>query len=236
MENYLEIANSLWMWLATSLAVLVVLFQAFIFAKKSYSTGLQMGLTRVQMNDAMKSAAITAIGPSLVILSTMIALLVAIGGPMSWMRLSFIGSAAFEMMSASFGTQAVGVTIGSDPMTNVAFANAVWTMTLGSIGWIVFATLSADKMDKVQKKFAGSDNKLMGVIASGAVLAAFGANSATHLVALNKNTVACIAGGVIMLILATYANKNNIKWLKEWSLFFALFGGMFVAVAYESMR
>jgi len=185
------------------------------------------------MNGAIKSSAITAFGPSLVILSTMIALLVAVGGPVAWMRLSFIGSAMFEMMAASFGAEAMGVTIGADKMTNIAFANAVWTMTLGALGWILVATLSADKMDIVQKKFSGSDTKLMGVIASGAILAAFGANSATHLVALNKNTAACIAGGIIMLALGTLADKKDIKWLREWALFFALFGGMFAGVIYS---
>ena len=230
--NYMEIANSIWLWLACGAAVMVVLFQAFIFATKSYRTGLEIGLTKDQMHGAIKSSVITAVGPSIVILSAMIALLVAVGGPVSWMRLSFIGSAMFEMMSVSFGTKAVGVTVGSDPMTNVAFANAVWTMTLGALGWIVFATISADKMDKVQKKFSGSDTALMGVIASGAILAAFGANSATHLIALNKNTVSCIAGAVIMLILATMADKKNIKWLREWALFFALIGGMLVAVVW----
>ena len=100
----------------------------------------------------------------------MIALLVSLGGPIAWMRLSFIGSAMYEMMAAGFGTQAVGVTLGKDPMTGIAFANAVWTMTLGALGWIVFATVSADKMEKVQNKFSGNDTKLMGVIASGAIL------------------------------------------------------------------
>lgn len=230
--NYMEIANSLWLWLAAGLAVMVVMIQAFIFGVKSYRTGLEIGLSKAQMNGAIKSSVITAVGPSIVILSAMIALLVAVGGPVSWMRLSFIGSAMFEMMSVSFGTQAVGVTVGSDPMTKIAFANAVWTMTLGALGWIVFATISADKMDKVQKKFSGSDTALMGVIASGAILAAFGANSATHLIALNKNTVSCIAGAVIMLILGGMADKKNIKWLREWALFFALIGGMLVAVVW----
>jgi len=84
------------------------------------------------------------------------------------MRLSFIGSAMYEMMVSGFGTQAVGVTLGKDPMTGLAFANAVWTMPLGALGWITFATVSADKMEKVQKNFSGNDTKLMGVIASGA--------------------------------------------------------------------
>ena len=74
----------------------------------------------------------------------------------------------YEMMVSGFGTQAVGVTLGKDPMTKLAFANAVWTMPLGALGWITFATVSADKMEKVQKNFSGNDTKLMGVIASGA--------------------------------------------------------------------
>ncbi|NLL36205.1 MAG: DUF5058 family protein [Fretibacterium sp.] len=229
-QSYLTTANSFWLWIAAGLAVGVVLVQAFLFARKSYSTGLEIGLTKTQMNDAIKSSFITAIGPSFVVLSALIALLVSVGGPMAWMRLSFIGSAMFEMMAVSFGTQAVGVTIGTDPMTEVAFANAVWTMTLGSIGWIIFATLTADKMEKVQQKFAGSDKGLLGIISASAILAAFGSNSASHLLALNKNTVSCIAGGVIMLVLSPLADKRDIKWLKEWALFFALMGGMLVAV------
>lgn len=230
--NYLDVANSSWIWLVAGAAVAVVFVQAFLFARKSYSTGLKLGLTRAQMNDAIKSSAITAIGPSFVVLSSMIALLVAVGGPMAWMRLSFIGSAQFEMMAMNFGAQAAGVTVGQDEMTLVAFANAVWIMILGSIGWIIVATLSADKMDKVQAKFSGNNTALMGAIATAAVLAAFGSNSAPHLIALDKRTVACVAGGVIMMILSPIADKKNIKWLREWCLFFALMGGMLVAVAW----
>jgi hypothetical protein len=233
-RNYLEIANSLWMWLAAGSAVTMVMVQAFVFARKSYKTGLEVGLSPEQMHSAIKSSVITAVGPSIVVLSAMIALLVSLGGPISWMRLSFIGSAMFEMMAASFGAQAMGVNMGSDPMTGIAYANAVWTMTLGALGWVIFATLSADKMDIVQKKFSGQDTKLMGVIAAGAILAAFGANSAVHLIALNKNTVACIAGGLIMAVLNYIADSRNIKWLREWNLFFALIGGMLAAVVWPN--
>ena len=147
----------------------------------------------------------------------MIALLVSLGGPSAWMRLGVLGSPHAqrddEMMAAGFGTQAVGVTLGKDPMTGIAFANAVWTMTLGALGWIVFATVSADKMEKVQNKFSGNDTKLMGVIASGAILAAFGSFSAGHLITLDKNTVSCISRGVVMLILNMIADKKDLKWV-----------------------
>ena len=230
--QYLQMINSPWLWLASGAAVSVVVVQAFIFARKSYQTGLEIGLTRTQMNDAMRSSLIAAIGPSIVVLSAMIALLVSVGGPVAWLRLAFIGSAGFELMAANFGAKAVGVTLGSDPMTGVAFANAVWTMVLGSIGWIIFATLTADKMEKVQHRVAGNDSGLIGIISSAAVLAAFGANGATYLVMLNKNAVSCIAGAAVMLLLSPYADAKNIKWLKEWVLFFALVGGLVAAVVW----
>lgn len=230
--DYLTIANSVPMWIAAGVAVLLVVFQAFIFARKSYETGKKVGLTETQMKSAMRSSMITAIGPSIVILTGLLALLVTVGGPLSWMRLSFIGSVMFELMAASFGAEAAGVKMGIDQMTNVAFATAVWTMILGSIGWIIFATLTADKMEKVQTRISKGDQGLIKVISIAAMLGSFGALVSGHLVAMNKNTIAALAGGAIMLILSPLADKRNIKWLKEWAMAIALFGGMLVAVAF----
>ncbi|TCU68168.1 uncharacterized protein DUF5058 [Tissierella praeacuta] len=227
--DYLKIANSFPMWLAAGLAISLALFQAIIFAKKSYSTGKEIGLTEEQMKSAIKSSFITSLGPSFVILTGLLSLLVTVGGPMAWMRLSFIGSVMFEMMAAGFGTEAVGVKMGIDPMTNIAFANAVWTMILGSLGWIVFSTLTADKMEKVQTKFSKGDKGLLSIISITAMLGSFGSLVSGHLMAMNKNTIAALSGGAIMLILSPIAEKKNIKWLKEWALTIALFGGMIIA-------
>lgn len=227
-EGYMKIANSVPMWIACGLAVGLALFQSILFAVRSYRAGKNMGLSNTQMNSAMKSSLITSIGPSFVILSGLLSLLVTIGGPMAWMRLSFIGSVMFEMMAVGFGTEAVGVTIGVDAMTEVAFANAVWVMALGSIGWIIVATLSANKMGAVQKKISKGDPTVMKVISTAALLGSFGSLVMPHLMRLNKNTVAAVAGALIMLVLSPLADKKKIKWLKEWALFFALFGGMIV--------
>lgn len=228
-QNYMEIANSFPMWVAAGVAVALAFFQAVLFGKKSYETGKAIGLSEQRMKAAMKSSFITSIGPSLVVLTGLLSLLVTIGGPLSWMRLSFIGSVMFELMAASFGAEAVGVTMGVDPMTNEAFAAAVWTMALGSIGWIVVSTLFTDKMDGMQKKLSNGDPNLLKVISVAAMLGSFGSLSAGHILRFNKNTIACIAGGVIMYFVITISESKNIKWLKEWALAIALFGGMIVA-------
>lgn len=228
--DYLEVANSIPMWIAAGLAVSLALFQAILFFRKSYTTGRKMGIPEDKMKSAVKSSFITSIGPSIVILTGLLSLLVTVGGPMAWMRLSFIGSVMFELMAAGFGTEAMGIQMGIDTVTKTAFANAVWVMILGSIGWIIFATLTADKMERVQDRFSKGDEGLLSVISIAAMLGSFASLVSGHLIALNRNTVAALAGGIIMLILSPIADKNDITWLKEWSLTFALFGGMLVAV------
>ena len=113
------------------------------------------------MNSAMRSSAISAFGPSLVILAGMISLLIALGGPISWMRLSFIGSVMFELMAAGFGTGAMGIKLGSEAMTDIAYANAVWTMVLGAVGWLLFTGLFTHKLDTIREKMAGGNQKLI---------------------------------------------------------------------------
>lgn len=216
----MQIANSLPMWIACGSAVLLVLVQAFIFAKHAFNAGKKIGLTDRQLKGAVKSSAITSIGPSIVILSGMLSLLISVGGPMAWMRLSLIGSVMFESIAAGFGTSAVGVTLGADTLTPLALTMAVWTMILGSIGWIIFATFSANRMDRVQTKLTA--------ISGAAIIGAFASMSASHLVRMNKNALACVLGAVFMGVLITLTEKKNIKWLREWNLTIAILAAMLI--------
>lgn len=228
MGDVMKIANSIPLWIACGIAVALVIVQAVVFAKYAYKAGEKIGLTKGQMKGAIKSSAITSIGPSIVILSGMLSLLITVGGPMAWMRLSLIGSVMFESMAAGFGTSSVGVLLGADEMTKLAFGMAVWTMILGSIGWVLVATFSANRMDKVERKLAHGDPKMLTAISGAAIVGAFSAQSASHLTKLNKYSVACILGGGIMWGLVTLSEKKEIKWLKEWALTIAILGGMII--------
>lgn len=224
----MQIANSMPLWLACGCAVVLVIAQAAIFIKKAFEAGPNVGLTSAQMKKAAASSARTSIGPSVVILSGMLSLLVSVGGPMAWMRLSFIGSVMFESIAAGIGTSTVGVTLGVDEMTGLALTMAVWTMILGSVGWIIFSTFAADKMDKVQNKIAGGDPAKLGVFSSAAILGTFSAMATKNVVAGGKGCIATLLGAAIMFVLTTIANKKNIGWLKEWGLTIAMLGAMII--------
>lgn len=222
----MQIANSIPMWLACGSAVAIVVIQAVIFLKNAYGAGKKVGLTDAQLNGAIKSSAITSIGPSIVILSGMLSLLITVGGPMAWMRLSLIGSVMFESIAAGFGTSAVGVQLGADTMTPLALTMAVWTMILGSIGWIIFSTFAADKMDKVQKKMSGGNSAMMGLISTGAMVGVFGSMVAQRVVPMNKNALATVLGAILMYVMMQVSKK--VPALKEWNLTIAIVAAMVI--------
>ncbi|MCD8214209.1 MAG: DUF5058 family protein [Clostridiales bacterium] len=222
----MNIANSVPMWIACGIAVCLVLAQAVIFAVKAYKAGPKIGLDKKQMNKALKSSAISSIGPSVVVLSGMLSLLITVGGPVAWMRLSMIGSVMFESIAAGIGTQNVGITLGTDTMTPEALGMAVWTMVLCSIGWVIFATFSANRMDKVQTKLSGGDTVLLIGISTAAVIGVFSAMSAPHLVKLNEYSLSCVLGGAIMFIMIKISEK--VPAIKEWNLTISILSAMII--------
>ena len=224
----LQIANSLPMWLACGGAVVLVIVQALIFIKKAIDAAPEVGVTKDQVNKAIKSSALTSIGPSIVVLSGMLSLLVTVGGPMAWMRLSFIGSVMFESIAAGIGTGSVGVQLGVDELTPLALTMAVWTMIIGSVGWIIFATFAADKMEKIQAKLAGSNPAGLTIISTGAIIGVFAAMCAQKLVALDKNALATVLGAVVMFVMMKLTKGEKYAKLREWNLTIAILVAMII--------
>ncbi len=225
--DYLSIANSLAMWICVVPAISLVVVQAGIFAKKAYGSGLAIGMTKKQLNSAIRSSALSSFGPSLAILSGLLALLGIAGGPVAWMRLSYIGNVMFESMAFNFGVTASGAS--SDAMTAQAFVNGVWVMITGSLGWIICSILFTDKMDKVQNKLSGGNPTIMGLIAGGAMIGGMASLSAQYVIQLNRNALACVCGAAIMAIIYLANSKKQIGWVREWALTIALLGGMAIA-------
>lgn len=226
--DYLNVAGSIPMWLAAMVAVSLVVVQSVIFVRKSIATGKDMGLTDQQIKSAAKSSAVSSIGPSLAILVGMISLIVPLGGPISWMRLSFIGSAPFELMAAGMGAGAMGAKLGGEGMTLEVYAVCVWVMTLGAAGWLIMSALTTHKMEKMRNVLAGGKEALVPIISVAAMLGAFAYMNADTILDWNNGTIAGLAGFFSMTVFVTLSKKNNIQWLKEWGLSLAIFVGIIV--------
>ncbi len=230
--DHTEIANSLLLWFACGCGVALVIFQAAVMTRKSLKAGKKLGITDDQIKMAVKSSAVGSIGPSLAILAGMVSLLVAMGGPISWFRLSYIGAVAYELMAAGFGAEAMGVTLGGADFTATAFACGVWVMTLGSIGWVLFTALATPKLDKFRTVLAGGRKELIPVVSVAAMCGAFSYLTIDRVVRFDQQTIAAVAGFAIMAIFTAYNKKANKKWIREWSFCISMFAGMAISVIF----
>lgn len=224
----MKIAESFEIWMCVIPAIVLVIIQAFLFAVKAYKAGLEIGMTKGQLNAAIRASAVSSVGPAVAVVSTLLALLVLVGGPIAWYRLAYIGNVLFETLSLNFGIIAAGAT--PQAITTQAFVTGVWIMVLGSIPWIIFSVLFTDKMDYMQEKLSGGDPHIMKIIAASAMVGGLGSLSSTYVVQFSKNTTATLAGAAVMAVICAYNSKAKLGWLREWSLAFALLGGVLAAV------
>lgn len=224
-----QLANGSVLWIITIIAIGLVLFQVLIFLKKSITAGKEMGIPKETMKLAFKTGSISAIGPAVVIVVGMVSLLITVGAPTALMRLGYIGNVAYELLAVEFAADAFGVEVSAGALPPEVFCTALWCMALGCVGWIVFATLFTHKIDTVSKKLVGKNAKLLPVISSAAMLGAYGYLNAGYVIGLDANTVAILSGFFIMLFVIIAYRKTKKRFLNEWGLSIAMFGGMILA-------
>lgn len=220
------------MWIACIPAVALVLFQAFIFLKRTWATGPKMGVPVEKMKEAAKSSLIASIGPSIVVVSGMFSLLASVGGPLSWMRLAYIGSVMYELPTAERAAMFCGSTLGTDNMTEAAFATAAWLMTIGCLGWIIISALFTDKMEVLRDKIAGGSMDAVAALTAGGGIGGFAYMVAMRCIPFNpmsSNLWAVLASAVFTVWLNLYMKKNpGAKWAQQFGMTISMFIGMAV--------
>ncbi len=228
--NYFEIANSPWIWLACGACVGWVLLQSFLFVRKSLKVGKELGVTDAQIKSTVKIATVTSIGPSLGIAVGMVALLLSLGGPIAWYRLSYIGSVAYETTAAELGAQAAGEALGS--LSPTGFATAVWTMTLGAMGAPILTALFTDKMDKLQNIMAGGKREMLPIISGCCIAGVFAFLTCDRVFRFDAQTVAALVGFASMALFSGFNKKAQKKWIHDWAFTLSMFIGMAVSMLF----
>jgi hypothetical protein len=230
---YMDIANSPWMWLASVPVVLVVLLQAGLFLRRAWQAGGDVGLSDDQLRSGLRTGFISAIGPAVAVLAGMLALIATVGGPIAWMRLSVIGSVAFELPAAELGLSQFGYGLGDEGITEQAYATAVWSMILGGMGWLLVSAFGTPYMETIRQRIGGGEENLIPIISSAAMLGAFAYFLTGEIPAGTPETGSVAAGGLVMLGLLRLADERDIQWLREWALGTAMVVGLFVGLAIQ---
>ena len=228
--DYLSIANSGWMWFAVAIPMAVLAAQVFLLLRRSLKDGKRMGVKEEQIKSAVIASASASVGPSVSILAGMVSLMVMMGAPIAWMRLSYIGAVMFEMTSADVGAQAVGVAFEQSSMTAEAFANGVWA--LGSVGGIIVSGLFTHKIDGLRTRMAGGNPKALPIITAAATLGCYCSLTFNKMYPVdmsNKSIFAVLGGALTIWLLTAWNKKRKAKWVSNWSATIAMIVGVLFA-------
>lgn len=234
MENYLDVANHWTLWIAGAPLAILTVVQAVLFLKRALKVREEVGLTKEEAKKALRVGATASIGPAFGVFVVMLGLMAAIGAPFAWMRLTTIGSAPIQLSAAQQAAEAMGTTLGGEGYGAVHFANAAWVLSLNGMSWLIVTGLFAHKMDDIKEKVSGGDPKVVGVLASGAMIGAFSYLFSDEFFKSfdRPDTTAYItalfASGFTMLGLSLLARKYPK--LAEYNLGIAMIVGMTAAV------
>ncbi len=220
MNEVMKLANSFPLWIIASLIIAAVIFQAVIFIRIASKAAPSVGMTGNEVKSAIRTGAISSLGPSFAIVIVAISLITFLGNPVTMMRIGIVGSAPIETVGASLGAQAAGSELGSSNFTELAFTNAIWVMCLGGMGWLLFTALFTKSLGKIQGKLAGKSNnvQLLGIVSTAAMIGAFAYFGSGQMIKGINETVVFLAAFLIMPVIMWASTKFKASWLREWSL------------------
>lgn len=229
-----KIMGSSGLWIACSVMVITVIIQSIIYFRSAMKFALHVGLSPDQCKRGIRSALITAFGPSFSPVIVMLSLIAVLGAPTTWMRMNDIGAARTELAITRLSVAAMGGDIAAGSLTAEMFDVAVWGMALNNVGWMLVALILTPRMagaiSWMNEKY---DRSWINLMMSASMVGVFGYLSTNELVAKSKTIfkdspylMAALSAAASMLLITKLLRKYPR--MQELSLGISMLVGMTV--------
>ncbi len=227
--NISDIQNSVGLWICAGIMILIILVQAVVYLLLSKKEASKLGIEEEKQKQAMRSAAVTCIGPSLALCIMLMTLMASLGAPTAWMRLNDVGSGRSELAIAGMVQDMVTEEPGTLEWDIQNFSYAIWAQGIDVIGWLLGGVVTIVVGKKLTDKMnATMDTKWVKMLMGGCLISLF-----TYLLAsqtYGKSSAyiaAAVFGGITMFVL-NIAFKNK-KRMQELSLGISILVGAALA-------
>lgn len=223
--------NSPGLWLMSSVMVIVILVQAYLFLRAAIAEADRIQYPRSNIAKAIRSAAISSIGPSLGPVVILIALIAVLGAPTAWMRVNDIGASRTELAVATMTAKFVNAQPGTESYSVNAFSYSLWGMALNNVMWMLVALLFTSRMSgmvtAMNRRYHPSMVKM---VMNGAALGLFGILLAGQVVGTGAGKISAAVAAALAMLAIVNVIARKIPWMREPSLGLAMMVGMAVAV------
>lgn len=109
---------------------------SLVYLKKAYDHCLELGITRKELSNVIKSSLIFSVVPSLSIVVGLFVLIAVLGSVWAWWRLSVIGSLSYETMISSSIAQVLGYASSAEMLESATGRQFGVVMILMSVGML----------------------------------------------------------------------------------------------------
>lgn len=237
--NFSEIANSYMLYILVIIGLLGIIAYASVFLKKGYERCIDLGFSKKVIMDVIKSSLAFTVVPSIAIVIGVFTLVLALGVPWPWWRLSVLGSVSYELMAADMAGKALGFANlaemgnSSDPSTFIA---TMYVMTIGIISGVVIILIFGKKMSTGLMKAKLESKDTWGDVLSASFMLTLAAVFLPIMIFTDKVGAATLAtSALITLTLGIMIKKFNLKWLNNFVLAITLIVSMIISVGWQAL-
>ena len=119
-------------WVFAAILILLVLVQSALFLRLALRFNKKnLLVSRQEINSAVRTGAVAAIGPSLNSIVVALSLIAMVGSATTFMRCGVIGAPLWELYMANIAASAAGVTFGSTEFTKSVMTLCLFCMVFG---------------------------------------------------------------------------------------------------------
>lgn len=230
MSEHLNAANSAAMAILCGLTIVAVLIQPVLFTMAAVRRAKELDMDRGELKRAAKSSSLFSIIPSLPILISYLLLVPFLGRFFPWLRLSVVGSAAYETMVANMAAEAFGLESMSVPNIPVeVFIGIVFVVTVGILGGNLFNVIFLKMYDKKVASLKSKNAAIVPVITTAMFLGMYATMAAPHMTNFTNfpGLGAFFIAGLCSLLAGRAANQ--FSGLKEFAFPASMIVGMLSA-------
>ncbi len=236
MAEYLSIANHPIVFAACGIVLLFVLIQSVLSLVLAWRRGLAIGMDRGRMRAVIRSSALFSIVPSLPIVISLMAIAPVLGLPFSWLRLSVIGSAPYELIAAGIGAKSMGVADLNGPgYTAQVFGNSMWIMTLGILTGLVLCIFTLKRYQRTMTNVGKKDGKWAAILVNALFFGMLSVFIGPPAVEGGTKLAVMLFSAVVMLGVTFLAKRIKSRSLEEFAMAFAMLCGMAFAILLTGM-
>ena len=210
---------------------------SLVYLKKAYDHCLELGITRKELSNVIKSSLIFSVVPSLSIVVGLFVLIAVMGSVWAWWRLSVIGSLSYETMISSSIAQVLGYASSAEMLegaTGRQFGVVMILMSVGMLsGFLILLPLGKKLCKSVDRSATESGGSTWKNVLSGVfMLVMFSVYIPILLFTDNVQAAVMITGLVIAIGVGVLAKRPGLAWLNNFVMAFSMLGGLISSLAW----